>query len=174
MTLKKWYKGISVPRPTSRNYKPFIASCVGIVNKIVERELERTITVRFGDCPTAYADQEKSLIVISDSFAYGDFTQAEGKRYETSEEIIPQILGVIVHEAAHFAFSPKDLQVVAEGVDKILGRKTNHNVVMSLGNIVEDIYIEAEVADRGRADCQTNQCRGAWSHTLPSNLRQGP
>ena len=148
MTLKQWYKGISVPRPASPSYKPFIASCVGIVNKIVERELERSITVRFGDTPTAYADQDKSLIVISENFANGNFEEAAGGIYETSEEIIPQILGIIVHEAAHFAFSPHDLEIVASGVSKILGRKVNKNVAMRLGNVVEDIYIEWEVGNQ--------------------------
>jgi Mg-chelatase subunit ChlD len=110
--------------------------------------LERSITVRFGDCPTAYADQDESLIVISDNFAKGDFTQAGGKRHDTSDEIIPQILGIIVHEAAHFAYSPKDLTIIAEGVETILGRKVNKNVAMRLGNVVEDIFIEWEIGNQ--------------------------
>jgi Mg-chelatase subunit ChlD len=148
MTLKQWYKGITVPRPTSHHYRPFIASCVGIVNKIVERELERSVTVRFGETPTAYADQENSLIVISNDFAQGDFSEASGGKFDTSEDIIPQILGIIVHEAAHFAFSPKDLTIIAKGVERLLGRKVNQNVVMRLGNVVEDIFIEWEVGNR--------------------------
>lgn len=148
MTLKQWYKGISVPRPTSHNYRPFIASCVGIVNKIVERELERSITVRFGETPTAYADQDNSLIVISNEFVNGNFEEAAGGKYETSEKIIPQILGIIVHEAAHFAYSPKDLTIVAEGVERILGHKVNKNVAMRLGNVIEDIFIEWEVGNQ--------------------------
>ena len=148
MTLKQWYKGILVPSPTSRNYRPFIASCVGIVNKIVERELEKTITVKFGECPTAYADQDNSLIFISDEFAKGNFTEASGGTYRTSEEIVPQILGIIVHEAAHFAFSPKDLTIIHKGVEDILGRKVNQQVAMRLGNVVEDIFIEWEVGNK--------------------------
>ena len=148
MTLERWYKGVTVPKPTSHSYQPFIASCVGIVNKIVEHELERSITVRFGRTPTAYADQDNSLIVISEDFAQGNFKEAAGGKYETSEEIIPQILGIIVHEAAHFAFSPKDLTIIHKGVERILGRKVNESVAMRLGNVVEDIFIEWEVGNK--------------------------
>lgn len=148
MTLTKWYKGISVPRLSALNYRAFVASCVGIVNKIVEKEFDRAITVKFGDTPTAYADQDNALIVISSDFVMGDFTAASGGKFDQSEDVIPQILGVIVHEAAHFAFSPRDLTIIAKGVDAVLGRKANQNVVMKLGNVVEDIYIEYEVASR--------------------------
>ena len=148
MTLKQWYKGISVPNVSSSQYTQFISSCVGIVNKIVERELERKITVKFGDCPTAYADQAKAEIFISQKFAKGDFREASGGIFNTSEEIVPQILGIIVHEAAHFAYSPKDLKVFATKVEELLGEKVNKAVVMRLGNVVEDIFIEYEVSNR--------------------------
>jgi len=148
MTLKQWYKGISVPNVSSSQYTQFISSCVGIVNKIVERELERKITVKFGDCPTAYADQAKAEIFISQKFAKGDFREASGGIFDTSEEIVPQILGIIVHEAAHFAYSPKDLKVFVTKVAEILGEKVNEAAVMQLGNVVEDIFIEYEVSNR--------------------------
>ena len=148
MTLKQWYKGITVPNVSSNQYNQFISSCVGIVNKIVERELERKITVKFGNCPTAYADQAKAQIFISQDFAKGDFRAASGDVYTSSEDVIPQILGIIVHEAAHFAYSPKDLTVFASKVEELLGEKVNQAVVMRLGNVVEDIFIEYEVCNR--------------------------
>jgi hypothetical protein len=148
MTLKKWYKGITVPKVNGKNYPQFIASCVGIVNKIVEKEISTPITVKFGQCSTAYADQNKNLIVISRDFASGDFTQASGKHYTSSEDVIPQILGIIIHEAAHFAYSPPTLDFFADKVEKLLGEPVHKQVAMILANTVEDIYIEAEVVNQ--------------------------
>jgi cobalamin biosynthesis protein CobT len=55
---------------------------------------------------------------------------------------------MIVHEAAHFAYSPPYLVTWADYIEKRTSRYFNGAIARVIGNIIEDIFIEAEIDRR--------------------------
>lgn len=144
MSIRKWYgRSVSVPGYSSSNYSGFILSCLGIVRSIVEKNIGKHVRLHFTDTGTASADHENALIHINAEYLKGYFGLPEGR--VDSDIAISAILGIIVHEAAHFAWSPPTLLPFAEYVKENTTCVYNEQLAAILGNIVEDIYIEAEV-----------------------------
>lgn len=154
MTLQKWYNtSVTIPGYRNHQFGPFVASCVGLVKTIVQTDDSKNIRVRFGDVETAHANQDEGLIVINSQFLAGLVTArakdgTPAPKVLRSDEAITMILGLIVHEAAHFAWSPKTLKPFADYVEKHTPHAFNRDLASTIGNIVEDIYIEAEVDRR--------------------------
>lgn len=141
MTIRKWYgDSIYIPSLGSQGFNRFVGSSVGIVSSILGQYLT-SIEVRFGKCDTAEADQERGIIRINEDFLTG---RVLNKNLVT-EDTIAMLCGLIVHEAAHFAYSPKDLSPFADYVKAHTDLPFHRMVAVTIGNIVEDIYIEAAV-----------------------------
>jgi len=154
MTLSKWYNtSVTIPSYRNHQFGSFVASCVGLVKTIVQTDDSKDIRVRFGEVETAHADQDTRLIVINSQFLVGLVTSKikEGiptAKHLPSHQAITMILGIIVHEAAHFAWSPKTLAPFADFVEKHTPHMFIRELACTIGNIVEDIFIEAEVDRR--------------------------
>src|SRR5688500_15733627 len=109
MTLHKWYgRSIRVPEPGSYYYDTFVSSCIGLVRSIVEDHIGKVVRVRFMSGGTAAANREESLIHLNEEFLKGHIPDARTK--QDGDTTTTVILGVIVHEAAHFAWSPTTLE----------------------------------------------------------------
>lgn len=145
MTLQKWY-GSALRIPSYRStyeYANFAASCLGIVNSILKRKLGKEIQIRFLDIETAYANPAEGVIGISKNFVNGLFFP---NRPPFPVDItLVALMGIQVHEAAHFAYSPDDLKPYGDYVQKESPCPYQQNIACTLGNIIEDIYIEAEI-----------------------------
>lgn len=145
MTIERWYGG-SLRLPMYNNTEAvlrFTASSVGIVSSIVRRTLGKEIRVTFAKVPTAHADQEQKKIVINEEFLNGHFLPGQPPIYDSSK--LAAILGIVVHEAGHFAFSPATLLPFVEYIKDRTTCAFSKGVALSLSNIIEDIYIEAEI-----------------------------
>lgn len=146
MDIQTWY-GTGIRVPTSRdrhNYPSFLANTVGLVRMMVQRKLDREVSVRFDSCQTASMNQEKNQINISTSFYEGWFGGFNGKQ-EDVPTTITSILGVIIHELAHLAWSPKTLKPWADYIQSNSDLPFNAELAMSVGNLVEDVYIETRI-----------------------------
>jgi hypothetical protein len=152
MTLQKWYNtSVTIPNYQAYGFPEFVASCIGLVKTIVKTDDSKDIKVSFGDCETAYADQKTQRIVISNHFLIGRVQPKLGSstlRHLPSDEAISMILGLIVHEAAHFAWSPPTLTPFVDFVQKHTPHAFNADLARVVSNIIEDIFIEAEVDRR--------------------------
>lgn len=144
MTLQRWY-GRSVPVPTlgTQAYVPFAASCIGLVRSIVEDNLGKSIRVRLMDEGTAAANRDENVIHINRLFFTGCIP--DRKTRHDSDTTTTAILGIIVHEAGHFAWSPKTLEPFVQYVKENTRCAFYPMAAGILANIVEDIYIEAEI-----------------------------
>ena len=145
MDIQTWYgTSVKIPTRSSVRYVTFATSCIGLVATIVRKKLDTNIQVRFISGGSASADQERGLININSEFLNGDF------RWDRDQigsiESLSAILGLIVHEAAHFAYSPPTLEPFMEHVEKNTPYPYLEDIAAVIGNIVEDIFIESEVA----------------------------
>jgi hypothetical protein len=144
MNIRKWYgRSVTVPSYTHSNYTGFLVSCLGIVRSIVEDNIGKRVTLRFIDLGTASADQEKALINVKFDYIKGYFNLPSGR--VDSDTALSAILGIIVHESAHFAWSPATLLPFTDYVEEHTTCVFNQKLAATLGNIIEDIFIEAEV-----------------------------
>lgn len=147
MTVEKWY-GESLPIPSKKDgsFKNFVTSAMGIVSTIVRRQLDKNIQIRFVREGTAAADPENQVIYVNENYLEG----AVPFRRSTlnSTEIITLLLGLFVHEAAHFAYSYKDLTNYTQHIRNKTPFPFNESIAASVGNIVEDVFIEAEIDRR--------------------------
>jgi von Willebrand factor type A domain len=143
MSLRKWY-GTSVRLPEIGNYSfiDFAVSCLGIVRSLVEKELGNCISVTFMKGGTAHANWDTKTIAINEDYLEGRIGPAHPQL--TSDEALQVILGIEVHEAAHFAFSPQTTLPFVEFVKAHSKCAIQEDVISSIGNVIEDIYIEAE------------------------------
>lgn len=143
MTLLKWYgSSVKIPQLYSVEYHPFLCASMGLVRSVFRDRFGREVRIRFMENGTAYADPDRQEIVISRYFSAGDFGV---RKLRSAAEIIPVIMGVVVHEAAHFAWSPKDLSPIQEHILHNTPYVPYAPLAANIGNIVEDIYIEAQV-----------------------------
>ena len=131
---------IWIPNFHSTRYNVFAGSCLGIVNSILN-DYVGNIQVSFSTCDSAAADRENNLILINHNYLHGSIL---GKQHKV-DTTLTVLGGLIVHEAAHFAYSPKDLTPFTDYVKNNSTRVFVQEVAATLGNIVEDIFIEAEV-----------------------------
>lgn len=147
MTLKRWY-GSTIRIPTYKQwyFTEFVASGLGIVRSIVEEAIGKEINIQFKNIDTAAADQENATIYISQKFLEGNLPG--GREPVDSDTAISTIMGMIVHESAHFAYSPATLTPWADYIRERTSHKFNDMVSRILGNVIEDIFIEAEIDRR--------------------------
>jgi hypothetical protein len=144
MTLRRWYgTSVSLPSFGSWRYADFAISCLGIVSSLVEEKFGKKIRVGFMKGGTAHADWDNLLITINESFLKGNFGPKLPKM--NSEETLSVLMGIETHEAAHFAWSPKTGEPWVSYIKEHSKCAFQQDIAMAIGNIVEDIYIEAEV-----------------------------
>lgn len=144
MTLAKWYgNSVEIPVAGSWRFVDFVISSMGIVSSIVREEMSKKISIRFMAGGTALADWDHHIIHINEDYLHGkvgaDIPQLTG------DETLVNLLGIQVHEAAHFAYSPTTLLPFAQYVKDKTKCAYYEEVAQTIGNLVEDIYIEAEV-----------------------------
>lgn len=143
MTIQKWYGySLTVPSYGNHRFAGFAMSCVGLVRSVFQRHLDQKINVYFNDSETASADQDRGLIYINRKFLTGDF--GDGLNTD-SDTTLSGIMGIIVHETAHFVHSPKYLDEFSDYVKRHSSSVFNEKIAKSLGNVVEDVYIEAKI-----------------------------
>jgi Mg-chelatase subunit ChlD len=148
MNLRKWYgTSVTIPTYNSTRFPGFVASCIGIVTSIFRDKVGQRVRVRFTQDGTASADMDENIINLNGAFLRGE---VKGVRKEElkSDEAISLLLGLIVHEAAHFAYSPRTLTPYADYIKARTKCKFIKNAALALGNVIEDIFIEAEVDRR--------------------------
>lgn len=143
-TIQEWYgNGLTIPPIDSKRFFPFATSCMGLVATLMEKKTEKTIRVGLSHLvDTAYADPDKSLIVISDKFLSGDFRAISVDKKLSANKTIGAILGVLVHEIGHFAYSPKDLSGSIAYVQSHTTKAFNRELAKRIANTLEDIYVE--------------------------------
>lgn len=141
MTLKKWYGGsIHIPDYSSANYVNFAGGCMGIVSSMIGRYIE-PVQVVFNGVKSASADRPNGIININDNYLFGKILD----KTLTSEQTLTILNGLILHEAGHFSDSPDDLTAFTKHVKTHTTCVYNEDIAAYLGNIVEDIWIEAEI-----------------------------
>lgn len=146
MTLRKWYGGaIRIPSTTHYSFNAFISGCVGLVRSVFESKTASLVRIRFMSGGTAAADPKTNTIYINSDYLKGDIV---GHFVTVSEDVITILLGIIVHEAAHFAYSPTDLQEACDYIQNRTSCTYVQGIAASIANIIEDIWIEAEVDRR--------------------------
>lgn len=145
MTLQRWY-GTSLPVPLMGTWQfaQFAVSGLGLVRSLVHDKMGMEIRIQFVSGGTAYADWDHKAIAINQDYLKGLF-QGIGDRVVDGDTSLTAILGIIVHEAAHFAYSPKDLTLAVDYVRERTTRPFSREIVHHIANVIEDIYIEAEV-----------------------------
>lgn len=145
MNIQTWYGGsISVPKLKSGKFSSFATSCLGIVRTLLREKMERQIHIVFQKGGTGAANQEKNEIRINEEYLQGNLVRSNGRiRKMNSEETLTLLLGLTVHEANHFVYSPKTL---AEAVDYIQKGTTSPfipELAAAIANVVEDVFIES-------------------------------
>jgi hypothetical protein len=144
MTLSTWYGGaLHIPNYGNWFFPGFATGCLGLVRSVLRREMDTKITVRFCRMSTASADQKTNTINISEEFLKGRVPKRKEKL--DSEGALTLITGIIVHEAAHFAWSPETLEPAAHFIKEYTPFPYQEKLACGLANIIEDIFIEAEV-----------------------------
>lgn len=145
MTLSRWYgTSLRIPKYENIRFGSFVASCIGIVTSIFKKESGKQVRVRFTKAGTASADTNNLIININAKYLVGEVPEVKRKGLP-SDEAISMVLGILVHESAHFAYSPKTLLVVSDHIRSKAKAPFIQEVAMVVGNIVEDIFIEAQV-----------------------------
>jgi hypothetical protein len=90
---------------------------------------------------TAAVNFEDNRIYISSQYLNGVFS---GER-RNSEFSIAALCGIVVHETAHLAYSRKDLSPYISYIRKNTKLPFVESLAGSVGNMVEDVFIEAEI-----------------------------
>lgn len=148
MTLRKWYGGsVPIPHQNTTNFRSFLSTCIGIAASVIGKELDKQISVQFTTVNTAEADVHNSRILINQGYVHGNFRK---EKVKDSDLIACVIMGIIVHESAHFAFSPSTLKPWVQYLKDKLPKSVyqNDELFATIGNVIEDIYIENETDRR--------------------------
>lgn len=144
MDIQTWYgSSLRLPLYFDYRFRNFVVSSIGLIKSVVKRGLKSDIYIRFAKVEVAAADQETSTILLAEGLLAGIFSGSDRKH--TTSETLSAILGIVVHEAAHFAWSPPLLTPFAERVKEASSCAFMEKVALVLGNVVEDIYIENRV-----------------------------
>lgn len=145
MNLEMWYgNSIRIPTYAQYGFGSFVASCLGIVKHILDRYVGVEVHVRFSSHGTAAMDKKNGIIHINENYLVG-FVHEGQKEPLPSSSAISLILGLTVHEGAHYAWSPDDME---EGIRYIKTRTTQpfvEKLAAAVVNIIEDVWIESEV-----------------------------
>lgn len=145
MTIERWYHGCRIPTRPSVLYDNFAVSCIGLVRTLMREKTGKQVNIRFGKIETAAADPESGSILINQNYLHGLFNGPLGVAYE-SDATLAAICGIVVHEAAHFAYSRDTLLPYYEYIRKHSKSGSVHQALaIRIGNMVEDVFIEAEV-----------------------------
>lgn len=128
-----WYEGLSV---NSANFKFLSSRFTSLVSDLVKDKHGFRVKV-VPDCPApASVDLETMTISLDKAFFDGSHEIYGNLSYEKRLEFCA---GVVVHEGAHIAFTPKNL------FDLMLpfGSGFRNNYGFTVANVVEDIFIES-------------------------------
>lgn len=144
MNLETWYgRSLRIPSYTDGFFISFVSSSIGLVNSILQSDLGRRIRVRFTTVGTACADQENKIIYINQNILKGILPERNVR--VGSVDAITFILGLIVHETGHFAYSPPTTTVFSDYIKNGTTNNFLEALAGGLSNVLEDIYIEAEL-----------------------------
>jgi hypothetical protein len=155
MSISRWWA--SVPRLPNwgDDLRDFLSGTIGLTAGLV---LENPPRVFWANCESAYADQSKRRIGIS----YTMLSDKAEERYNpkaTKDEAVSAVLGAMVHEIAHFVYTPPTLKdLLNTGVPV-------NDVSLKVANIVEDIFIEDAIVKREKS--YGWMIRSLWDYFLP-------
>lgn len=147
-TVQEWYgSSVTIPAINSPKFVPFASSCLGIAISLLDKKTNKKINVGLSSSiDTAYADPDKELIVISEKFLSGDFSAIGANSKLNAPKTVGAVLGVIVHEIGHFAYSPKNLLGYTDFVSGHTTKVFDFTLARTLANTLEDIYIEYQIS----------------------------
>lgn len=148
MTIDQWYgTTVNIPRINTENFPHFVFSCVGLVSAMYTRKFGDITIGSSAMVDTAYADKIKHKIIISNKFIVGDFSALGCDKPLSNKQTVSTILGVLVHEIGHFVYTPTDgLKSFVDYVESRTTKIVNRAAIRDLANIIEDIYIEVNIA----------------------------
>lgn len=149
-TVAEWYgSSVSIPSISSSKFIPFTSSCMGIAISLLDKKTNKKINVGLSDdykVKTAYAAPDENLIVISRNFMSGDFSAIGATKQLSAPKTVGAILGVIVHEIGHFAYSPNTLMPQIDHINRNTTKVFNFDLARKISNTLEDIYIEHKIS----------------------------
>lgn len=128
-----WYEGLSVD---SVNFKLLSSRFTSLVSDLVKDKHKFSVKVIPNHPAPASVDLETMTINLDKAFFDGSH---EIYRHLPYEKRLEFCAGVVVHEGAHIAFTPKNL------FDLMLpfGSGFRNNYGFTVANVVEDIFIES-------------------------------
>lgn len=128
-----WYEGLSVD---SVNFKFLSSRFTSLVSDLVKDKHRFSVKVIPNHPAPASVDLETMTINLDKAFFDGSH---EIYRHFSYEKRLEFCAGVVVHEGAHIAFTPKNL------FDLMLpfGSGFRNNYGFTVANVVEDIFIES-------------------------------
>ena len=128
-----WYEGLSV---NNKNFKYLSSRFTSLVSDLVKDKHRFSVKVIPNHPAPASVDLETMTINLDKAFFDGSHEIYGHLSYEKRLEFCA---GVVVHEGAHIAFTPKNL------FDLMLpfGSGFRNNYGFTVANVVEDIFIES-------------------------------
>lgn len=128
-----WYDGLSV---NSVNFKYLSSRFTSLISDLVKDKHRFSVKVFTNHPAPASVDLETMTINLDEAFFNGSHEIYGHLSYEKRLEFCA---GVVVHEGAHIAFTPKNL------FDLMLpfGSGFRNNYGFTVANVVEDIFIES-------------------------------
>lgn len=148
MDVAKWYgTSVRIPQLNTPNFMLFASSCFAMATSLIDKKLARSIHVGYSSTvPTAYADAKKCQIVVSDKFFGGNFSALGQGKFLNGSDTLGAIMGIMLHEVGHFAYSPDDLSPQVEYIRQHTSNVFNLKLASKVSNTIEDIYIEYQIA----------------------------
>lgn len=137
--VSQWWSSISYLPNWGNPLRYFMSSTIGITAGVLfGRERPRIV---WENIETAYADQENNRIAISALMLSEKESERPNKLFSKADAM-GAVLGCLVHELAHFVFSPAK-------ISELLNSGIPFNKFTSaIANIVEDVFIEDAIVKR--------------------------
>jgi len=156
--ISQWWSSVgSLPR-WGQPLQNFLSGTIGITAGLLLKDKMPRIV--WEDIDTAYANQEDRYIGISSNMLSEDEEKRPNKSADKSTAI-SAVLGTLVHEVAHFVFSPAKLTGGLNASVPV------NNLSLTLANIVEDLFIERAIVDIERSfDWMISEC---WRYFFPDS-----
>ena len=137
--VRRWFSSVSYLPNWGIDLRRFMSGTIGLTAGLVFGKNPPRII--WGDVSSAYADRPNNTIVISENMLSGN----PAKRYRPDvekEEAISAVLGTLVHEIAHFVYSPDNL------LGLLNSSVPNNKLSTTIANLVEDKFIERAIVER--------------------------
>lgn len=137
--VNQWWSSISYLPAWGHPLRYFMSGTIGITAGIIMGADKPRIV--WENIETAYADQTNKKIAVSALVLSENESERPNKKFSKADAM-GAILGFVVHELAHFAFSPAKIPGLLN-----VGIPLNE-FTASVANIVEDVFIEDAIVKR--------------------------